>query len=160
MKSYGDMGYEQKMWLRRERAPRNSEEAKSWLLQHLVSKVVHGEYFKTVTNRPADKRLSALWLTRGVLQSKTKAFIVAMQDGVTKLLAYNWRIIIDDVNLTCRICGNGDETLGHVLTSCVNSLYHLISLRHDAVVRVLETAVIAKLGNFPTKKLRCFIAVI
>ena len=57
------------------------------LKQQLAAKVVHSEYFKTVTNRPADKRLSALWLTRGVLQSKTEALIVAMQDGVTKLLA-------------------------------------------------------------------------
>ena len=116
------------------------------LKQQLAAKVVHGEYFKTVTNRPADKRLSAIWLTRGALQSKTEAFIVAMQDGVTKLLAYKQRILKEDVNPTCRICGNRDETLGHVLTSCENSLYHLISQRHDAVVRVMATAVIAKLG--------------
>ena len=30
------------------------------LKQQLAAKVVHGEYFKTVTNRPADKMLSAL----------------------------------------------------------------------------------------------------
>ena len=115
------------------------------LKQRLTAKVVHGAYYKTVVNRPADKRLSALWLTRGVLQSKTEAFIVGMQDGVTKVLAYRRRILKQDVNPVCRICGNGDETLGHVLTICENSLYHLISDRHDAVVRVLATAVMVKL---------------
>ena len=72
-----------------------------------AAKAVHGEYYyKTVSNRPADKGLTAMWLIQGVLQIKTEAFIVAMQDGVTKVRTYRQRILKEeDVNPpTCMMC--------------------------------------------------------
>ena len=86
------------------------------LQQQLAAKVVHGEYFKTVTNSPADKRLSALWLTRGVLQIKTEAFIVSMQDGVTKLLAYKRKIpLVEFAEMELKLWGT---SLPCVKTAC------------------------------------------
>ena len=53
--------------------------------------------------------------------------MVAMKDGVTKTKAYRNRILKESVDPTCGLCGGGgSETVGHILTSCANSLFQLI----------------------------------
>ena len=79
------------------------------LKQHLAAKVVHETYYKTVTNQPADKEHSTMWLMQGVLQSRTEVLIMAIRDGVTKVLTYRQRILKEDINPTCRMCEKGKK---------------------------------------------------
>ena len=99
-----------------------------------------------VHNAITDGKSTNKWLTDGKLQSETEALVVAMQDGVTKTKAYQNRILKESVDPTCGLCGMGSETVGHILTSCANSLFQLISEQHDEVVKLVARAVLGQLG--------------
>ena len=97
-------------------------------------------------NATTDRKSTNKWLVKGKLKSETEALVVAMQDGVIKTKSYRNRILKESVDPICRLCGVGNETVGHILSSCPNSLFQLISERHDEVVEMLARAVRGKLG--------------
>ena len=107
---------------------------------------MHGEHYKTVQNSTTDLKSTNKWLVEGKLKSETEALVVAMQDGVIKTKSYRNRILKESVDPICRLCGVGNETVGHILTSCPNSLFQLISERHDELLELVAKAVLRQLG--------------
>ena len=55
-------------------------------------------------------------------------------------------LLKESVDPTCSLCGVRNETVGHILTSCLKSLFQLILERHDEVVELVARAVLGQLG--------------
>lgn len=107
--------------------------------QTLRRKKIHGVFFKETEREMCDQSATKEWLRQGRLEAATESLVVAAQDGVVHSGAYRARVIIDGSSPTCRICGEGTETLGHILSSCKTHKFKGIKDRHDRVLYCLVT---------------------
>ena len=83
------------------------------------------------------------------LNAETDGIIVEAQDVVTHTRAYLARVIKDPQALKdswCRMCNERDETLGHILSSCLSYKWSLYKERHDRLLFILAKAVMGALG--------------
>ncbi|KAI4455085.1 piggybac transposable element-derived protein 4 [Holotrichia oblita] len=67
-----------------------------------------------------DGRATFAWLTRGDLYAESEGFIFSMQDQVVATKSYRKHILKDPnmPNAKCRVCGQKDETIDHLMGSC------------------------------------------
>ena len=65
-----------------------------------------------------DEENSWSWLKSGYLKKETEGMILAAQD---QALRTNWiksNIDKEDISSKCRMCGERDETIAHVVSEC------------------------------------------
>jgi len=65
--------------------------------------------------RPPDAKQ---WLKTAGLKSKTEGFIIAAQDQAIKTNYYGNKILKDGTDPMCRICGQFQETIDHIVAGC------------------------------------------
>ena len=109
----------------------------------LHRKSIHGVYARQLAGGNVMKRSSTRWLTDGFYQPQTETTIIAAQDGVSHTRAYRVR---NSGPITCRMCGVGVETLGHILSSCPTHEFQAYMERHDRVLYLLVRSVLLSLG--------------
>jgi len=68
------------------------------------------------------------------VQAETEALVIAAQDGVLWTKKYPAEVVRNGTEPSCRVCHNGDEVIGHILTSCEANTWSLTKERHDQVV--------------------------
>ena len=68
------------------------------------------------------------WLTNGRVRAETEALVVAAQDGVNR---YQAVILKNGTDPQRRVCRDGVEMIGHILTSFEAHTWSLIKERHD-----------------------------
>ena len=96
-----------------ERKRQNTAERK----KRFEEKILHGQFERGI-KEVKDQKGSWLCLNKGYLKKETEGLIVAAQD---QALRTNWiRRNIDKENISakCRLCGENDETIAHVLSEC------------------------------------------
>ena len=120
----------------------------------LLEKTVHGVHAQQTREKGCDRRATVKWLQERKLQPATEALLVAAQDGVTHTLVYRQKILKQNVNTTCRRCGDAPESLGHILAACKTTHFSLIKLRHDKVLYCLTSEIIKALGMEVPNRLR------
>ena len=84
----------------------------------------------------------------------TEATLTAAQDGVTHTRAYRGRVQNKPGPITCRTCGQGQETLGHILSACPVQAFKAYTVRHNRVLYLLVKAVMQSLSLTPPRELR------
>ena len=78
-------------------------------------KVLHGQY---------PKRTGALevsswdWLKRGWMKKETEGMLMAAQDQALPTRNYKVRVMKEQGSSKCRMCGQRDETIMHILSEC------------------------------------------
>ena len=115
---------------------------------------LHGVHHRELRKEGVDARASHGWLRDGNLRPTTEALVVAAQDQVIHTMAYKAKILRQPVNPVCRACGEGEETIAHILAWCPAYRWGLRKQRHDRVLFQLVVAVAKELGLQVPRALR------
>ena len=90
----------------------------SILMSSLISKPLHGKYITLLQCGDVDKPGSARWLQQH-LHSESESTVCAIQDQVIATRVYEVKIMGKHLpSLMCRVCGQAEETIIHLLSSC------------------------------------------
>ncbi|XP_030749987.1 uncharacterized protein LOC115877806 [Sitophilus oryzae] len=83
-------------------------------------KELHGRYLNTLDLDSIHKPASVAWLTHGTIFPETEGFMCAIEDEVIATRSYLKYIIKDPTIKTtvCRMCGEGNENIEHIISSC------------------------------------------
>lgn len=96
--------------------------AKHQALEQLKSKweekPLHGQYPKRTKEKDVDQDKTHNWLSTPGLKSETEGFIIAAQDQCIKTNYYRNKILKDGTDPMCRICGQFQETIDHLISGC------------------------------------------
>ena len=87
------------------------------------------------------------WLKKGRLKKETEGMIMAAQDQALRTNSIKRIIDRQNVSEKCRMCGEGDETVSHIVSECkklVQKQYRC--WRHDKVAQVIHWDLCGKLG--------------
>jgi len=114
------------------------------LTEALRGKAIHGAHRQTIEESGIDQNSSFAWLKDGRVKAATEALIIAAQDGAIVTRKYQsevWEIPMEPI---CRKCGDGVETIGHILSACEQSKWTLYKTRHDNVQGEMVKAIASK----------------
>ena len=82
---------------------------------------------------------SWLWLKNGKLKKETEGLIIAAQDQALRTNSIKNRIDKQQVSPACRLCGERDETVSHIVAECkMLAQKYYKSWRHDKVAQVIH----------------------
>ena len=115
-----------------ERKKRNTEKRK----EEWKEKVLHGKFVRD-TEEVRDVETWA-WMRKGYLKKETEGMIIAAQD---QALRTNWikkNIDKQDISEKCRMCGERDESVSHIVAECSKLAQTEYKARHDNVARIIH----------------------
>ena len=115
---------------------------KSTRKQDLRDKALHGQFFRK-TEDLADEN-SWLWLRNGALKRETEALIMACQEQAIRTNVVKARIDKSQLNSKCRMCGQAEETINHILNECSKLAQSEYKRRHDWIGRRIHWEVSRK----------------
>ena len=105
--------------------------------QRYLAKPLHGQFFRSTEKDRDDK--SWLWLRNGKLKKETEGVIIAAQDQALRTNSIKNRIDKQQVSPACRLCGERDETVSHIVAECkMLAQKYYQSWRHDKVAQVIH----------------------
>ncbi|VEN60233.1 unnamed protein product, partial [Callosobruchus maculatus] len=103
------------------------------------SKPLHGKYLVSIEHDHIDTIASQMWLRNGAIFNETEGFILAIQDQVVATRSYRRRIMKQRLeNIKCRMCGNNEETLDHIIASCSVLAPKQYLDRHNKVAMIIH----------------------
>ncbi|KAJ8967778.1 hypothetical protein NQ314_002623 [Rhamnusium bicolor] len=103
------------------------------------SKPLHGRYLNTIESEAMDTEGSTTYLRTGNLFIETEGFIAALQDQVVSTKIYRRNILKEQVdNAKCRMCGEKDEYLDHILSGCSVLAPKAYLDRHNRVAGIVH----------------------
>ena len=101
------------------------------------NKALHGQY-ETATEQARDPE-SWGWLKRGILKKETEGLLTAAQDQELRTNSIKNRIDEEDVSPMCRLCGEREETVSHIVAECKKLAQREYKMwRHDKVGQVIH----------------------
>ena len=113
-------------------------QAQVQLKQKWEDKSMHGQYPKRVNEKDVDHQMTNQWLKSGGLKSETEGFIIAVQDQAIKTNYYRRNILNDGTDPMCRICGQYQETIDHIVAGCPELAKTEYLHRHDKAASYLH----------------------
>ena len=88
-------------------------------VQLVTAKPIHKVYFQQASSAEGvDMEGTFGWLSNGRLRAETERLVIAAQDGVILTNRYKHTVLKMSATSTCRVCRGGEETIGHILSSC------------------------------------------
>ena len=81
--------------------------------------------------------MSVQWLIKGHLKSTTEALILAAQDDCNYTHSFKANCMGNAGDTHCRQCGEGVETIRHILSQCHPKGFNLYTERHDHALLVV-----------------------
>ena len=79
------------------------------------------------------------------LRAETEGLVIAAQDGVILTNRYKRTVLGKSTTSLCRVCREGEETIGHILSSRKPHMWSLYKERYDRVIYQLLKASARKL---------------
>ena len=101
-------------------------------------KVLHGQYPRQLIQHELDPINSWNWLHQQNLKKETEGLIIAAQDQALRTNYIKKKIDKEDINPTCRMCHNSNETIDHILSSCGKLAQNEYKKRHDKVAAIIH----------------------
>ena len=92
------------------------------------------------------------WLRKGNLKRETESLLIAAQDNAIRANPIKTRIDKTRQNSKCRICGERDETINHIISECSKLVQKEYKARHDWVGKVIHWGMCKKLKFDHTNK--------
>ena len=102
-----------------------------------IDKPLHGQYMRQ-TEDVKDPSESWKWLIEQDLHRETEGLIVAAQDQALRTNNIKSKIDKQDISPKCRVCGEKDETIDHILNGCSKLAQNQYKKRHDQVASALH----------------------
>ena len=107
---------------------------------------LHGA-FERKTKEIKDSVESWTWLKKGYLKKETEGMIMAAQDQAIRTRWVQKNIDKMDITETCRMCGDKEETISHIVSECKQLAQKEYKLsRHDKVAAILHWDICQKNG--------------
>ena len=78
------------------------------------------------------------WLRKGNLNRETNSLLIAARDNAIRTNHIKARIDKTQQNSTCRLCGDRDETINHIISECSKLAQKEYKARHDWVGKVIH----------------------
>ena len=113
----------------------------NWRLKRLINNILHD---KTWT-----------WLRKGNFKRETEYLIMAAQDSVIRTNHIKARIDKTQYNNKCRLCGDRDETINHIISECSKLAQKEYKARHDWVGKVIHWEMCKKFKSDHANKWLC-----
>ena len=114
-------------------------------------KQLYGRFKRLINNISHQKTWT--WLRKGNLKRKTESLLIAAQDNAIRTNHIKPRIDKTQQNSKCRLCGNRDETINHIISECSKLAQKEYKARHDWVGRVISWEICRKFEFDHTNKL-------
>ena len=117
-----------------------------YLKKKWESKVVHGQYIRSMDRQLTTEEETFLWLSRGDLKGETESEITPAQGQALQTKYNATKILQTETDSKCRLCKQFDETVKHILSACpVLAKEHI--KRHDTVCAQLNVNICKEIGG-------------
>ena len=104
--------------------------------QKWEGKQVYGRFKRLINNISHQKIWT--WLRKGNLKIETESLLIAAQDNAIRTNHIKARIDKTQQNSKCRLCGDRDETINHIISKCSKLAQKEYKARHDWVGKVIH----------------------
>ena len=102
----------------------------------LISKSVFFGQLRLINNISHDKTWT--WIRKGNFKRETESLLIAAQDNDVRTNHIKARIDKTQQNSKCRLCGDRDETINHIISGCKKLARKEYKARHDWVGKVIH----------------------
>ena len=104
--------------------------------QKWVGKQLHGRFKRLINNISHDKTWA--WLRKGNFKRETESLLMATQNSAIRTNRIKARIDKTQQNSKCRLCGDRDETINHMISECSKLAQKEYKARHDWVGKMIH----------------------
>ena len=111
---------------------------------------LYGRFKQLINNISHDKTLT--WLKKGNFKRETESLQMAAQNSAMRTNHIKTRIDKTQQNSKCRLFGDRDETINHVIGECSKLVQKEYKARHDWVGKVIHWEMCKKFKFDDTKK--------
>ena len=118
------------------------EEKRAQLMEQWHEKPLHGKFVKDTNDVRGGKSWD--WLRGGHLKKETEALICAAQDQALATNSIKAHIYKEDVPDRCRLCGQSNETVMHIVGGCSTLAGKEYKTRHDRVGTLIHWLLLKK----------------
>ena len=118
--------------------------------QKWEKKQLYGRFKRLINNISHDKTWT--WLRKGNFKRETESLLIAVQDNAIRTNHIKARIDRTQQNSKCRLCGDRDETINHIISEYSNFAQREYKARHDWVGKVIHWEMCKKLKFDHTNK--------
>ena len=119
--------------------------------QKWEKKQLYGRFERLVNNISYQKTWTRL--RKGNLKRETDSLLIAAQDNAIRTNHIKVRIDKTQQNSKCRLCGDRDETINHIIIECSKLAQNEYKARHDWVGNVIQWEMCRKFQFDHTNKL-------
>ena len=84
--------------------------------QKWEGKQLYGRFKRLINNISHDKTWT--WLRKGNFKRETESLLIAAEDSALRTNLIKARIDKTQQNSKCRLCGDRDETINHIISEC------------------------------------------
>ena len=99
--------------------------------QKWTGKQHYGRFKRLINNISQHKTWT--WLRKGNFMRETESPLIAAQDSALRTNHIKARIDKTQQNSKCRLCGDGDETINHIISECSKLAQREYKARHNWV---------------------------
>ena len=104
--------------------------------QKWEGKQLYGRFKRLINNISHDKTWT--WLRKGNFKRETESLLITAQDSALRINHIKARKDKTQQNSKCRLCGDRDETIKHILSECSKLTQREYKARHDWVGKVIH----------------------
>ena len=104
--------------------------------QKLEGKQLYGRFKRLINNISHDKTWT--WLRKGNFNRETESLLMAAQNNAIRNNHIKARIDKTQQNRKCRLCGDRDETINHIISEWSKLAQKEYKTRHDRVGKVIH----------------------
>ena len=97
--------------------------------QKWEGKQLYGRFKRLINNISHDKAWT--WLRKGNFNRETESLLIAAQGNAIRTNHIKARIDKTQQNSKCRLCGDKDETINHIISECSKLAQREYKARHD-----------------------------
>ena len=99
-------------------------------------KQLYGRFKRLINNVSHQKTWT--WLRKGNFKRETESLLIAAQDNAIRTNHIKARIDKTQQSSKCRLCGDRDETINHIVSQCSKLAQKEYKARHDWVGKVIH----------------------
>ena len=104
--------------------------------QKWEGKQLYGRFKRLINNISHDETWTCL--RKGNFKRETESLLIAAQDNAIRTNHIKARIDKTQQNNKCRLCGDRDETINHIISECSKLAQREYKVRHDWVGKVIH----------------------
>ena len=104
--------------------------------QKWEKKQLYGRFKRLINNISPQKNWT--WQRKGNLKRETESLLIAAQDNAIRTNHIKARIDKTQQSSTYRLCGDGDETINHIISECSKLAQKEYKARHDWAGKVIN----------------------